>query len=76
MLAFLPIEFWLLMLAFGFLIAVLMVAMATGKRRRQRAEAASVRFVPHWHLLVLLGAAVVVIIGAILVPVVAGLVHR
>jgi hypothetical protein len=53
MLAFLPTEFWLLMLAFGFLIALLIIALVSGERRRRdpKYQSPPVRFTPHWHLM-------------------------
>jgi ABC-type Fe3+-siderophore transport system permease subunit len=74
MLAFLPTDFWLLMLAFGFMIAVLIIALVIGERRRRdpKFEPPRVGFTPHWHLLLFVGAAIVTIVGSILVPFVTG----
>jgi uncharacterized membrane protein (DUF106 family) len=73
MLAFLPMEFWWLMVAFGFLIVVLIVAIVRGTRRtRDPNYVPPVRFVPHWHLMFLAGAALVTIVTAILIPFLTG----
>jgi hypothetical protein len=74
MLAFLPIEFWLLMLAFGFLIGTLLVALVLGARRRRdpKYQPPPVRFTPHWQLMLMLGAATAVVVLSILIPLVTG----
>lgn len=73
MLAYLPTEFWWLMAAFGFLIVVLIASIVRGHRRaRDPKNVLPVRFVPHWHLMFLIGAAVVTIVTAILIPLLNG----
>ena len=76
MLAFLSMEFWGLMAAFGFLIAVLIVAIVRGNRRAQDPNhVPPVRFVPHWHLMFLVGAAAVTVITAVLLPFLTGFIQ-
>ena len=74
MLAFLPMEFWWLMVAFGFLIVVLIVAIVRGHRRMRDPNYVPppVRFVPHWHLMFLVGAALMTTVIAIVIPFLAG----
>ena len=74
MLEFLPMDFWLLMLAFGFMIAVLIAALVIGERRKRdpSLEPPRVGFTPHWHLMLLVGAVIVTIVGSILIPFVTG----
>jgi hypothetical protein len=77
MLAFLPVEFWWPMLAFGFLIAVLVAAIIRGNRRTRDPDGVSppVRFVPHWHLMLLVGAAALIVVSAIVIPLLAGFIQ-
>ena len=74
MLAFLPTDFWLLMLAFGFMTAVLIIALVIGERRKRDPgfEPPRVGFTPHWRLMLFMGATIVTIVASILVPFVTG----
>ena len=75
MLEYLPTDFLWLMAAFGFLIAVLLVAIVRNHRRQADPAAVppSTRFTPHWHLLLIVGVAVTTLISSVLIPLISGL---
>jgi uncharacterized iron-regulated membrane protein len=71
MFQYLSTEFILLLLAFGFLIGLIIIAGVIGYVHRRRPDFTSepVRFVPHWQMMSMLGLALL----AILVPLMAWL---
>jgi heme/copper-type cytochrome/quinol oxidase subunit 2 len=74
MLAFLPLEFWLLMLAFGFLIVLLIIKLVLDFRRSRNPNSVEpTGFASHWRLVVILAHVVAVIVFALIVPFVLGL---
>ncbi len=60
------------LLAAGFFVALIIAAAVMGRIRRKASDftPAPVRFVPHRHLMLMLGLALLVILAAILVPMV------
>jgi|GEM_PF-1238864 hypothetical protein len=75
MFQYLSTEFILLLLAFGFLIGLIIIAGVIGYVRRRRPDFTlePVRFVPHWQMMSMLGLALLAILVAILVPLMAWL---
>jgi hypothetical protein len=70
MLQYLSTEAIAILVAFGFLIALIVIAGVIGHRRRQDPNRVPepVRFVPHWQMMSMLILAAVVILAAILIP--------
>jgi uncharacterized iron-regulated membrane protein len=70
MFEYLSTEAMAVLLAFGFLLALIVIAGVMGHRRRKDPNfvPGPVRFVPHWRMMTMLIVAAVAILAAILIP--------